>query len=107
MAVNPAHIGKILFIGMFKVLSQANPDWEEIKDKPIKDMFKKIRNPTSWPSFFADAVGTSIQQEFILRGTYCPKLEATLKSYSNSGKTWTELEAYVLAALKPTKVKFV
>jgi len=106
MAIHPNQAGRMIFTGIFKVLNQASPRWTTIKPQPVRDVFVGVANPTSWPTFFRDAVATSIQQELILHGSYCPGLEDELKRLHDSDLPWSELEAFVKSRVRNIKVKF-
>lgn len=95
MAVTSSQVGKVMFTGIFKVLNQASPKWQTIREQAITDLFDGTANPTGWKDFFLEAVGTAIQQELIMRGVYCDDFEDTLKEYKDSGKTWANLEDFV------------
>lgn len=106
MAVARGEVAKFTFVGVFKVFNQANPHWDDIKDQAVSELFGKVKNPTSWPSFFAEAVGTSIQQEFILHGSYCPGLEKMLVAAAKATDTWNEFVSWIQAEIVPTSVQF-
>lgn len=97
MPVFGNQVGKVIFTGIFKVLNQASPKWTVIKDQQISTLFDGTANPTNWKDFFIEAVGTSIQNEMIMRGSYCEDLEETLKEFKDDGSTWRDLESHIMA----------
>jgi hypothetical protein len=106
MAIHPNKAGRIIFTGIFKVMNQVAPKWNKIKDQSVKEFFDGVANPTSWKTFFLDAVATSIQQELILNRSYCPGLETKLKELYDGDKPWRELEEYVQSRVRTVHVEY-
>jgi hypothetical protein len=95
MAIPAAQVKRAICTGLFKVLYHRNLVWNDIKGEDISTLFQSVANPTSWPTFFVEAVGTSIQQELVLRGSYCPQLEQTLVQYDQGNQTWDNLDTFI------------
>ena len=106
MPVPASQVKKVICTGVFKVLYHQNLKWSVIKDQDISVLFQSVSNPTTWPTFFTEAVGSAIQQELVLRGSYCPNLEKTVVDYEKDTKTWTDLETFVKANVRNSQVSF-
>ena len=98
MSLSITDIRKSICAGTIKVLYSVELKWSKIEQQPICYMFTSVSNPTSWANFVQESVGTAIQQELILRGAYCPKLESTFVNYATKDpkdKTWMDLETFI------------
>ncbi len=106
MSVRASHIKRVIATGVFKVLYHRNLRWSTIRDQPMTLLFDSVANPTTWPTFFTEAVASAIQQELVLRGSYCPELEKELVEMEKQGKKWSELEEFIKANVRNTQVNF-
>jgi len=106
MAIHPNKSGRIIYTGVYKVMNQATPRWKVLKAQPLQEFFESVANPTSWPTFFRDAVATAIQQELIMHQSYCPGLEDEFKDIHDSGRTWGDLEAFIKSRVRTVHVQF-
>ena len=106
MPILVGQVKKAICMGIFKVLYHRNLVWADIKDEDISTMFTSVMNPTGFPNFFAEAVGTAIQQELVIRGSYCDDLEDTLIEYEADDKTWEDLETFIKQNVRNCQASF-
>ena len=106
MPLPASHVKKVICTGLFKVLYHRNLKWNDIKDEDVSTLFGSVANPTTWPTFFPEAVGTAIQPEIVLRGSYCPDLEKTLGDYEQGAETWADLEDFIKSNVRNSQVAF-
>ena len=87
-----------IVIAKHKLLPQlTTPDWGPMKKSLIADTFANLSNPSAWPSFFAEAFASTLQQEVMARGSIVPDLLDEVETYAraDSTKTWEDLEEYI------------
>ena len=106
MAIPASQVKRAICTGIFKVLYHRNLIWNDIKGEDISTLFASVANPTTWPSFFVEAVGTSIQQELVLRGSYCPGLEQKLIDYDGGSETWEDLDMFIQGRVRNCQSTF-
>ena len=109
MPIPISHVKKAICAGAVKVLYSVDLRWNDLKDLKIAYTFTSVANPTTWKSFMEEAVATAIQQELILRGSYCPDLEKPFVDWSTAdpaAKTWGDLEAFIKGGVRNCQVSF-
>lgn len=106
MPILAAHVKRAICTGLYKVLYDRNLNWNDIKDQDISSLFASVANPTGWPTFIVEAVGTAIQQELVLRGSYCPNLESTLVAYDGGNQTWAEFDRFIQDNMRNCQAPF-
>ena len=106
MPVYASQVKKTICVGIFKVLYYNNLKWNDLRHQEISLLFQGVANPTSWSTFFVEAIATAIQQELVMRGSFCPGLEKKLVEYESDTKTWEDLETFIKANVRSTQVVF-
>jgi len=106
MAIAAGKVKRVICAGIFKVLYHRNLVWKDIEDEDITVLFTSVTNPTSWPTFFLEAVATAIQQELVIRGSFCPNLESTFIQYEADSNTWTDLESFIQSNVRNSQATF-
>lgn len=107
MPIKSHKIKTAICVGVFKVLRGGlNLRWPDIKDQDISILLTSVANPTSWKTFFSEAIGIAIQQELVFHGSYCPGLEDTFVEYEAGGNTWEDLEMFIDENVRNVEANF-
>ena len=98
MPFDESSIKVVIITALFKVLRMKAPlKWDDLKGKEMHLMFDTLSEPNGWPSFFAEAVATTLQNEIIRRSGFVPDLEDEFvkRSLSTAHDKWIDLYVFI------------